>query len=88
VQFAGRVILLFYGNLWRIRPLADLSPDWSLTADIRPLLVVDARKNENARLDFTPEPKPVPVGIAGAKGRLSPAAEKFWQCAKGAASQK
>jgi LysR family transcriptional regulator, benzoate and cis,cis-muconate-responsive activator of ben and cat genes len=37
-------------------------------------------------LHLTPEPKPVSVGIAGPKGRLSPAAEKFWQCAKEAAS--
>ncbi len=37
---------------------------------------------------ITPEPKPVSVGIAGPKGRLSPAAEKFWQCAKEAASNK
>ncbi len=35
-------------------------------------------------LHLTPEPKPFSVGIAGLKGRLSPAAEKFWQCAKGA----
>ena len=34
---------------------------------------------------LTPEPKPISVGIVGAKGRLSPAAEKFWQCAKEAA---
>ena len=33
-------------------------------------------------LSITPEPKPISVGIAGTKGRLSPAAEKFWQCAK------
>ncbi|PYL50096.1 MAG: hypothetical protein DMF40_00195 [Verrucomicrobia bacterium] len=39
-------------------------------------------------LYLTPEPKPVAVGIVGTKGRLSPAAEKFWQCAKEAASQK
>jgi DNA-binding transcriptional LysR family regulator len=37
-------------------------------------------------LHITPEPKPISVGIIGAKGRLSPAAEKFWQCAKEAAS--
>jgi LysR family transcriptional regulator, benzoate and cis,cis-muconate-responsive activator of ben and cat genes len=37
-------------------------------------------------LHLTPEPKPVSVGIVGTKGRLSPAAEKFWQCAKEAAS--
>ncbi len=37
---------------------------------------------------ITPEPKPVSVGIAGPKGRLSPAAEKFWRCAKEAASKK
>jgi len=36
-------------------------------------------------LHITPEPKPISVGIAGTKGRLSPAAEKFWQCAKEAA---
>jgi DNA-binding transcriptional LysR family regulator len=39
-------------------------------------------------LNLTPEPKPVSVGIAGPKGRLSPAAEKFWQCAKEARSAK
>jgi LysR family transcriptional regulator, benzoate and cis,cis-muconate-responsive activator of ben and cat genes len=33
-------------------------------------------------LHLTPEPKPVSVGIAALKGKLSPAAEKFWQCAK------
>jgi DNA-binding transcriptional LysR family regulator len=33
-------------------------------------------------LHLTPEPKPMSIGIAGPKGRLSPAAEKFWQCAK------
>jgi len=37
-------------------------------------------------LHVTPEPKPISVGIAGTKGRLSSAAEKFWQCAKEAAS--
>jgi len=31
---------------------------------------------------LTPEPKPIAIGIAARKGRLSPAAEKFWQCAK------
>ena len=39
-------------------------------------------------LHITPEPKPIPVGIVAAKGRPSPAAEKFWQCAKEAASKK
>jgi DNA-binding transcriptional LysR family regulator len=39
-------------------------------------------------LHITPEPKPVSVGIVTQKGRLSPAAEKFWQCAKEAASEK
>jgi DNA-binding transcriptional LysR family regulator len=39
-------------------------------------------------LHLTPEPKPVSVGIAALKGKLSPAAEKFWQCAKGAAATK
>ena len=38
-------------------------------------------------LHLTPEPKPFSVGIAASKGRLSPAAEKFWQCAKDAASK-
>jgi DNA-binding transcriptional LysR family regulator len=39
-------------------------------------------------LHLTPEPKPFSVGIVGRKGRLSPGAEKFWQCAKEAASRK
>jgi DNA-binding transcriptional LysR family regulator len=39
-------------------------------------------------LHITPEPKPISVGIVGTKGHLSPAAEKFWQCAKEAASAK
>ena len=39
-------------------------------------------------LHLTPEPKPFSVGIVATKGRLSPAAEKFWQCAKEAASKK
>ena len=37
-------------------------------------------------LHITPEPKPVSVGIVAPKGRLSPVAERFWQCAKEAAS--
>jgi DNA-binding transcriptional LysR family regulator len=37
---------------------------------------------------LTPEPKPFSFGIAARKGRLSPAAEKFWQCAKEAVSAK
>jgi DNA-binding transcriptional LysR family regulator len=39
-------------------------------------------------LHITPEPKPISVGIVGIKGQLSPAAEKFWQCAKEAAAKK
>jgi DNA-binding transcriptional LysR family regulator len=39
-------------------------------------------------LHLTPEPKPISIGIAARKGRLSPAAERFWQCAKEAASKK
>ena len=39
-------------------------------------------------LRLTPEPKPILIGIAAPKGRLSPAAEKFWACAKEAASKK
>jgi hypothetical protein len=38
------------------------------------------------RLHLTSEPKPFSVGIVAPKGRLSPAAEKFWQCAKEAVS--
>ena len=37
-------------------------------------------------LHLMPEPKPISIGIIGPKGRLSPAAEKFWQSAKEAAS--
>ena len=36
-------------------------------------------------IHLAPEPKPVSVGIAASKTRLSPAAEKFWQCAREAA---
>jgi len=39
-------------------------------------------------LHLIPEPKPFSVGIVATKGRLSPAAEKFWQCARGAVSAK
>src|SRR5260370_11683303 len=39
-------------------------------------------------LPITPEPKPLIIGIASLKRRLSPAAEKFWQCAKEVASGK
>lgn len=39
-------------------------------------------------LPLTPEPKPIIIGIAAPRGRLSPAADKFWQCAKEAASPK
>jgi LysR family transcriptional regulator, benzoate and cis,cis-muconate-responsive activator of ben and cat genes len=35
---------------------------------------------------LTPEPKPLSFGIVARKGRLSPATEKFWQCAKEAAA--
>ena len=33
-------------------------------------------------LDLIPEPKPISIGVAALKGKLSPAAEKFWQCAR------
>ena len=39
-------------------------------------------------LRLTPEPKPMSIGIAGTKSRLSPAAKTFWQCAKEAALAK
>ena len=35
---------------------------------------------------LTPEPTPISFGIAARKGRLTPATEKFWQCAKEAAA--
>ena len=38
-------------------------------------------------VQLTPEPKPISVGIVVPKGRLRPAAEKFWQCAKEASKQ-
>jgi DNA-binding transcriptional LysR family regulator len=37
---------------------------------------------------LTPEPKPIVIGIAAAKRRLSPIPEKFWQCAREIASTK
>jgi len=39
-------------------------------------------------LHITPEPKRASVTIVALKGRLSPAAEKFWACAKEASSKK
>src|SRR6201998_3763835 len=39
-------------------------------------------------LHITPEPRPISVVIVALKGRLSPAAEKFWQCVKEAVSKK
>lgn len=38
-------------------------------------------------LRLTPEPKRVTVGIISRKGKLGPAAERFWQCAKEAATK-
>jgi DNA-binding transcriptional LysR family regulator len=35
---------------------------------------------------LTPEPTPISFGMAARKGRLTPATEKFWQCAKEAAA--
>ena len=39
-------------------------------------------------LHLTPEPEPISLGLAAPKGKLRPAAEKFWQCAKEAVSAK
>ena len=44
--------------------------------------------NRLKRVRLIPEPKPISIGIIAPKGRISPAAEKFWQCAKEAASAK
>jgi DNA-binding transcriptional LysR family regulator len=44
--------------------------------------------NRLKRVHLIPEPKPISIGIAAPKGRLSPAAEKFWKCAKEAAAKK
>ena len=44
--------------------------------------------NRAKLLHITLEPKPISVGIVGTKGRLSPAAEKFRECAKEAAPKK
>jgi DNA-binding transcriptional LysR family regulator len=44
--------------------------------------------NRLKRLRLIPEPKPISVGIIAPKGRVSPATEKFWQCAKEAVSAK
>ena len=35
---------------------------------------------------LTPEPTPIFFGMATRKGRVTPATEKFWQCAKEAAA--
>jgi len=49
------------------------------------------RHSFGSRVKFVPvipEPKPIAVGIAGLKGKLSAAAETFWKCAKEAAAKK
>jgi LysR family transcriptional regulator, benzoate and cis,cis-muconate-responsive activator of ben and cat genes len=51
-----------------------------------PLGYVAGQRVKLVRL--TPEPTPATLGIAALKGRLSPAAEIFWKCAKQAAAQK
>jgi hypothetical protein len=45
-------------------------------------------ENRVKLLPITSEPKLISVGIVGTKGRLSPVAEKFWQCAKEAVAKK
>jgi hypothetical protein len=40
------------------------------------------------RADLKQEAQPISIGIAGTKGRLSPAAEKFWHCARQPTSAK
>jgi DNA-binding transcriptional LysR family regulator len=43
--------------------------------------------NRLKRVRLIPEPKPISIGIAALKGKLSPAAAKFWQCAKEATAK-
>ena len=51
------------------------------------LAVLDYSFGSRVRLvRLTPAPKPFSLGIAARKGRLSPATEKFWQCARDAAA--
>jgi DNA-binding transcriptional LysR family regulator len=51
------------------------------------LAVLDSSFGSRVKLvRLTPQPKPFSFGIAARKGRLSPATEKFWQCAKEAAA--
>ena len=51
------------------------------------LAVFDYSFGSRVRLvRLTPAPKPFSLGIAARKGRLSPATEKFWQCARDAAA--
>jgi DNA-binding transcriptional LysR family regulator len=44
--------------------------------------------NRAKLLRLTPQPKPISIGIVACKGRLRPAAEKFWQCATEAVASK
>ena len=51
------------------------------------LAVLDYSFGSRVRLvRLTPAPKPFSLGIAARKGRLSPATEKFWRCARDAAA--
>ena len=53
-----------------------------------PDLFADMAGTRVKLLRIIPEPEKTIVGIAALKGRLSPAAEKFWQCAKDSVASK
>jgi DNA-binding transcriptional LysR family regulator len=63
----------------------------AVEAGVGVAVTVDFGYSFGGRVKFmhvTPEPNPVSVGIAAPKGRLNSVAEKFWQCAKEAASRR
>ena len=80
IRRAGRVTGLFSAIIAPVEPGTGVA----IVVDV----FAHSLGNRVKLLHIAPEPKPISVGIAGTKGRLSPAAEKFWQYAKEAASKK
>ena len=71
-----------YDNMMGLMSAIEASTGVAMVVD----LLVQSFGSRVKVVRLTPEPKPIGFGIAARKGRLSPATEKFWQCAKEVAS--
>jgi len=72
-----------YDNMMGLISAIEAGTGVALVVD----LLVQTFSSRVKLVRLTPELKPISFGIAARKGRLSPATEKFWQCAKQAASE-